>query len=400
MSIAIADLVGSLSLNLVADNNGNVGIGTKSPLEKLDVNGNGNIGGSFNVGSHLDVVGNISASGSVSGEGSGLTSLNATNISSGTLNNARLPANISVTSLTGNGSGLTSLNATNISSGTLNNARLPSAISVTSISASGSVSGEGSGLTSLNATNISSGTLNNARLPSIINTNTLIGTQVGIGTNTPLSKLSITPRDVESKITLWDGGSTTDHYGFGISPYQLNYHVSASAARHVFYSGGKNGDGTELMRIQGNGRVGIGTMNPTEALDIMGAIKLTGKIISPYFKVFSIFNKNPGGSWTTAYAGTIKANSMVVIICNTSGYRTSGGIGTWTLQYSTNGGSNYITLDTFKQYFNTISDHEEQSRVRTWNPTSDINFTHWRMLFNASYDSNDFLDLVLIVLPV
>ena len=312
MSIAIADLVGSLSLNLVADNNGNVGIGTKSPLEKLDVNGNGNIGGSFNVGSHLDVVGNISASGSVSGEGSGLTSLNATNISSGTLNNARLPANISVTSLTGNGSGLTSLNATNISSGTLNNARLPSAISVTSISASGFVSGEGSGLTSLNATNISSGTLNNARLPSaisvtsltgngsgltalhatnissgtlnnarlpsIINTNTLIGTQVGIGTNTPLSKLSITPHNVESKITLWDGDSTTNHFGFGVSGNQLNYHVSASGDRHVFYSGGKNGNGTELMRIQGNGRVGIGTNAPLEKLDVNGNVNITGII--------------------------------------------------------------------------------------------------------------------------
>ena len=211
MSIAIADLVGSLSLNLVADNNGNVGIGTRSPLEKLDVNGNGNIGGSFNVGSHLDVVGNISASGSVSGEGSGLTSLNATNISSGTLNNARLPANISVTSLTGNGSGLTSLNATNISSGTLNNARLPSAISVTSIAADGSeltnlnagnissgtidnarlpsaisvtsLTGDGSGLTALNADNISSGTLNNSRLPTTVNIENLTATgNIGIGT--------------------------------------------------------------------------------------------------------------------------------------------------------------------------------------------------------------------------
>ena len=47
MSIAIEDLVGSLSLNLVADNNGNVGIGTNAPLQKLDVNGKINIGGSI-----------------------------------------------------------------------------------------------------------------------------------------------------------------------------------------------------------------------------------------------------------------------------------------------------------------------------------------------------------------
>ena len=47
MSIAVEDLVGSLSLNLVADNNGNVGIGTNAPLQKLDVNGKINIGGSI-----------------------------------------------------------------------------------------------------------------------------------------------------------------------------------------------------------------------------------------------------------------------------------------------------------------------------------------------------------------
>ena len=90
----------------------------------------------------------------------------------------------------------------------------------------------------------------------------------------------------------------------------------------------------------------------------------------------------------------------MVIICNTAGYLSTDGTGTWTLQYSTDGGSTYITLDTFNQYFNTTSDHEEQSRVRTWNPTSDINFTDWKMLFNASANYDDFLDLVLIVLPV
>jgi|SRR6056300_590165 len=47
MSISVEDLVGSLSLNLVADNNGNVGIGTNAPLQKLDVNGKINVGGSI-----------------------------------------------------------------------------------------------------------------------------------------------------------------------------------------------------------------------------------------------------------------------------------------------------------------------------------------------------------------
>src|SRR5210317_2130286 len=56
---------------ILQDGGGNVGIGTNSPAYKLDVHGTSNVGA-------------LTAT-SVSGNGSGLTSLNATNISSGTL---------------------------------------------------------------------------------------------------------------------------------------------------------------------------------------------------------------------------------------------------------------------------------------------------------------------------
>jgi len=75
----------------------------------------------------VTLLGHLSSSGVVSasffaGNGSNLTSLNASNISAGTLNNARMPANISVTTLTttanitassffGNGANLTGLSA-------------------------------------------------------------------------------------------------------------------------------------------------------------------------------------------------------------------------------------------------------------------------------------------------
>ncbi len=57
------------------------------------------------------------------GSGSSLTSLNASNISSGTIANARLPSAISVTSLAGDGSSITNLNASNLASGTVPIAR-------------------------------------------------------------------------------------------------------------------------------------------------------------------------------------------------------------------------------------------------------------------------------------
>jgi hypothetical protein len=82
-----------------------------------------------------------STSNSFTGSGSGLTSLNAGNVSSGTLSDARLSTNIAVrgggntftgsnvfsnlgNSFTGNGSGLTQLNASALSSGTVLDARL------------------------------------------------------------------------------------------------------------------------------------------------------------------------------------------------------------------------------------------------------------------------------------
>jgi hypothetical protein len=104
---------------------------------------------------------------------------------------------------------------------------------------------------------------------------TFFNGNVGIGTANPLTLLSISPSANGAKITLFDGGSTTTHLGFGVSPFQLNYHVDSAGVSHVFYQGGKNGDGTELMRITGGGHVGIGTNAPWERLHVNGSILST-----------------------------------------------------------------------------------------------------------------------------
>jgi len=103
--------------------------------------------GAVTVPGSLTVQGAFTSSGGLGGDGSALTNLNATNITSGTLNDARLSTNVATytgggtftgvnsftnagNSFTGNGSGLTSLNASNISSGTLNDARLSSNVAL------------------------------------------------------------------------------------------------------------------------------------------------------------------------------------------------------------------------------------------------------------------------------
>jgi hypothetical protein len=107
------------------------------------------------------------------------SSITATTITSGTFSGAH----------TGNGSGLTTLNASSISSGTLDSGRLPtktgtgSVVMHTSPALSGTITGgtfsgahtgNGSGLTTLNASSISSGTLDSGRLPTKTGTGSVV----------------------------------------------------------------------------------------------------------------------------------------------------------------------------------------------------------------------------------
>jgi hypothetical protein len=132
---------------------------------------------------------NLGAFVSVTGNGSGLTTLNGTAITTGTVANDRTTAasangastivardasgNFTANVITANGSALTALNATSVSSGTLNNARTTAASAngastIVARDASGNfvanvITANGSALTALNASNISTGTIANAR---------------------------------------------------------------------------------------------------------------------------------------------------------------------------------------------------------------------------------------------
>ena len=87
---------------------------------------------------------------SFSGNGSAITALNATELTSGTIPNARFPATLPATS----GVNLTALNATQLTSGTVPDARFPDTLPAAS----------GVNLTALNATQLTSGTVPIARI--------------------------------------------------------------------------------------------------------------------------------------------------------------------------------------------------------------------------------------------
>ena len=82
---------------------------------------------------------------SFSGDGSLITALNATELTTGTIPNARFPATLPASS----GANLTALNATELTSGTVPDARFPATLPAAS----------GTNLTALNATQLTSGTV-------------------------------------------------------------------------------------------------------------------------------------------------------------------------------------------------------------------------------------------------
>ena len=108
--------------------------------------------GILNAGSITNGFGNINIGGIFSGNGSGLTTLNASNLSSGTVADARI-ASSSITQHQGDITGTGALNSGSVTSGFGN-------INI----GTSTFSGNGSGLTTLNASNLSSGTVSGSRL--------------------------------------------------------------------------------------------------------------------------------------------------------------------------------------------------------------------------------------------
>lgn len=146
----------------------------------------GTIGSSLLSGTYSNAMTFANAGNSYTGNGAGLTSLNASNIAAGTIGNARTTGtsantantlvlrdasgNFSAGTVTathvGNGAGLTNLNASNITTGTLPSAALsgPYVSQVSFNNSSNGFAGNGALLVDLNASSLSHGSVPSGRL--------------------------------------------------------------------------------------------------------------------------------------------------------------------------------------------------------------------------------------------
>jgi len=100
---------------------------------------------------------------------------------------------------------------------------------------------------------------------------------VGIGTSSPNAPLQFETSNQKRKIVLFETANNDNQFfGFGVFAGELRYQTGVNTDDHVFYTAASAGSSAELMRIKGNGNVGIGTAAPTSKLQVDGAIRIQG----------------------------------------------------------------------------------------------------------------------------
>jgi hypothetical protein len=117
-----------------------------------------------------------------------------------------------------------------------------------------------------------------------------------MGTNAPNAPLQFATSNQKRKIVLFETANNDNQFfGFGVFGGELRYQTGVSTDDHVFYSAASSSSSTELMRIKGNGNVGIGTSTPAAKLEVNGAVRVQGAQTT-HAQGLSLEWNNSGGS--------------------------------------------------------------------------------------------------------
>jgi len=181
----------------------------------------------------------------------------------------------------------------------------------------------------------------------------------GIGTLNPLYKLDVSgtvgitnaggkklqivnDTSTNRHIVLWETANNEHQYfGFGMNNGILRYQVDSSGSGHAFYAAASSSTSTELMRIQGNGTVGIGTASPSSSykLDVNGNLNAT-TIYQNGVSLSSLISSG-SGSYLPLSGGTLTNSLTITETTGSTGGATSG---TLTLKHNNSGDSSSIVF--------------------------------------------------------
>jgi hypothetical protein len=118
---------------------------------------------------------------------------------------------------------------------------------------------------------------------------------IGIGTLSPNAQLQLSNALTNRKIVLHDvNNNDHEYYGFGVNGSSFRYQVDVVGSSHDFYAGTSTTTSRHLMRIRGDGYIGIGTTSPIASLDVRGDIAISGKLTMSPSDNFSYSGNNVG----------------------------------------------------------------------------------------------------------
>jgi hypothetical protein len=279
-----------VGLSGISINNGNVGIGITATSAKLEVNGTGKFNGNIAIGANVDSNYGLFINGS----------------------NLAVPLvlkNNTVNPSWNNGSRII-FDVNGIGHGSIG---LPS---------SGNLGGAKNDLIfETGSTPLNYYFNGNLQTPGVERMRITNSGRVGIGNSAPKGTLDLENNlEHEKKIVL--GGGSSSNIGHTYQNYYLGVGTNSSqsdwdkikynADNHVFYS-----LGNELMRIQENGNVGIGTSNANSRLDVSGTLNVSGN--STFTSVnISGLGVTGTSTFTNTTESTSTSNGSIVV---------SGGVG-------------------------------------------------------------------------
>ena len=223
-----------------------VGIGTSSPTEKLEVIGNTKISGNLAAGSIT--INNAPVLTTAGGNGANLTALNASQVTTGTIAAARLPAEAVLLA-----------NTQTLANKTLSGAVL-------------------TGNTTLGGSTASQQVLINS------------SGNMGIGTGSPAAKLDVAGniRSTGNEITLTGAG--TDSFSITNVSSANNTEVRLAVGDNALQAGetdrlaigatdfAAGGSWYPRLTVMASGNVGVGTSAPSAKLDVSGTMNVSGAV--------------------------------------------------------------------------------------------------------------------------